>query len=96
MNKKLTSIKTEYFLIVNGVKQDFCFETKEEAINYARPHLNNETKIEVLTVETKIRVEKNARNHKIKTRNIMITAFLIGALLFFAAFMINIYIIRRF
>lgn len=29
MNKKLTSIKTEYFLIVNGVKQDFCFETKE-------------------------------------------------------------------
>lgn len=29
-------------------------------------------------------------------RNIMITAFLIGALLFLAAFMINIYIIRRF
>jgi hypothetical protein len=50
---------------VNGVKQLFCFETKEEAINYARPHLNNETN-------------------------------LIGALLFFAAFMINIYIIRRF
>lgn len=56
MNKKLTNIKTEYFLIVNGVKQPFCFETKKEAINYARPHLNNETKIEVLTVETKIRV----------------------------------------
>lgn len=81
---------------MNGVKQLFCFETKEEAINYARPHLNNETKIEVLTVETKIRVEKNAGNHKITTRNIMITAFLIGALLFLAAFMINIYIIRRF
>lgn len=56
--KKLTSIKAEYFLIVNGVKQVFAFETKEEAINYARPHLNNETKIEVLTVETKIIVEK--------------------------------------
>ena len=77
MNKKLTSIKTEYFLIVNGVKQDFCFETKEEAINYARPHLNNETKIEVLTcdpfsyqqspptvVETKIRVEKTQETIK--------------------------------
>lgn len=38
MNKKLTNIKTEYFLIVNGVKQPFCFETKKEAINYARPH----------------------------------------------------------
>lgn len=47
MNKKLTNIKTEYFLIVNGVKQPFCFETKKEAINYARPHLNNETKIRV-------------------------------------------------
>ena len=58
MNKNLTNIKTEYFLIVNGVKQLFCFETKEEAINYARPHLNNETKIEVLTVETEIIVEK--------------------------------------
>lgn len=64
MNKKLTSIKTEYFLIVNGVKQDFCFETKEEAINYARQHLNNETKIEVLTVETKIRVEKTQETIK--------------------------------
>jgi hypothetical protein len=31
---------------------------KEEAINYARPHLNNETKIEVLTVKTEIIVEK--------------------------------------
>ena len=61
MNKKLTSIKTEYFLIVNGVKQLFCFETKEEAINYARPHLNNETKIEVLTVETKIIVKKRRK-----------------------------------
>ena len=58
------NIKTEYFLIVNGVKQDFCFETKEEAINYARPHLNNETKIEVLTVETKIRVEKTQETIK--------------------------------
>lgn len=64
MNKNLTNIKTEYFLIVNGVKQDFCFETKEEAINYARPHLNNETKIEVLTVETKIRVEKTQETIK--------------------------------
>ena len=43
---------------MNGVKQLFCFETKEEAINYARPHLNNETKIEVLTVDTKIRAQK--------------------------------------
>jgi hypothetical protein len=43
---------------VNGVKQVFCFDTKEEAINYARPHLNDETKIEVLTVETQIRVKK--------------------------------------
>lgn len=59
MNKNLTNIKTEYFLIVNGVKQLFCYKTKEE-------------------------------------RNIMITAFLIGALLFLAAFMINICIIRRF
>lgn len=58
MNKNLMNIKTEYFLIVNGVKQLFCFETKEEAINYARPHLNNETKIEVLTVKTEIIVEK--------------------------------------
>lgn len=58
MTKNLTNIKTEYFLIVNGVKQPFCFETKEEAINYARPHLNNETKIEVLTVKTEIIVEK--------------------------------------
>lgn len=58
MNKNLTNIKTEYFLIVNGVKQLFCFKTKEEAINYARPHLNNETKIEVLTVKTEIIVEK--------------------------------------
>lgn len=64
MNKKLTNIKTEYFLIVNGVKQLFCFKTKEEAINYARPHLNNETKIEVLTVETKIRVEKTQETIK--------------------------------
>lgn len=96
MNKNLTNIKTEYFLIVNGVKQLFCYKTKEEAINYARPHLNNETKIEVLTVKTEIIVEKNAGNHRITTRNIMITAFLIGALLFLAAFMINIYIIRRF
>lgn len=64
MNKNLTNIKTEYFLIVNGVKQLFCFETKEEAINYARPHLNNETKIEVLTVETKIRVEKTQETIK--------------------------------
>lgn len=37
MKKNLKTIKTEYFLIVNGVKQVFCFETKEEAINYARP-----------------------------------------------------------
>lgn len=81
---------------MNGVKQLFCYKTKEEAINYARPHLNNETKIEVLTVKTEIIVEKNAGNHRITTRNIMITAFLIGALLFLAAFMINIYIIRRF
>lgn len=43
---------------MNGVKQLFCFKTKEEAINYARPHLNNETKIEVLTVKTEIIVEK--------------------------------------
>lgn len=96
MNKNLTNIKTEYFLIVNGVKQLFCYKTKEEAINYARPHLNNETKIEVLTVKTEIIVEKTQENHRITTRNIMITAFLIGALLFLAAFMINIYIIRRF
>ena len=96
MTKNLTNIKTEYFLIVNGVKQLFCYKTKEEAINYARPHLNNETKIEVLTVKTEIIVEKNAGNHKITTRDKMITAFLIGALLFLAAFMINIYIIRRF
>lgn len=41
-------------------------------------------------------VEKNAGNHKITTRDKMITAFLIGTLLFLAAFMINIYIIRRF
>lgn len=40
MNKNLTNIKTEYFLIVNGVKQLFCYKTKEEAINYAHPHLN--------------------------------------------------------
>lgn len=33
MKEKLINTKTEYFLIVNGVKQDFCFETKEEAIN---------------------------------------------------------------
>lgn len=43
---------------MNGVKQVFCFDTKKEAINYARPHLNNETKIEVLTVKTEIIVEK--------------------------------------
>lgn len=49
---------------MNGVKQLFCFETKEEAINYVRPHLNNETKIEVLTVETKIRVEKTQETIK--------------------------------
>lgn len=49
---------------MNGVKQLFCFETKEEAINYTRPHLNNETKIEVLTVETKIRVEKTQETIK--------------------------------
>lgn len=36
----------------------FVLKLKKEAINYARPHLNNKTKIEVLTVETKIRVEK--------------------------------------
>lgn len=64
MNKNLTNIKTEYFLIVNGVKQLFCFKTKEEAINYARLHLNNETKIEVLTVKTKIRVEKTQETIK--------------------------------
>lgn len=64
MNKNLTNIKTEYFLIVNGVKQLFCFETKEEAINYARPHLNNETKIEVLTVKTEIIVEKTQETIK--------------------------------
>lgn len=58
MKEKLINTKTEYFLIVNGVEQDFYFETKEEAINYARPHLNNETKIEVLTVETEIIVKK--------------------------------------
>ena len=40
--------------------------------------------------------KKNAGNHKITTRDKMITAFLIGTLLFLAAFMINIYIIRRF
>lgn len=39
-------------------------EKIEEAINYARPHLNNETKIEVLTVETKIRVEKTQETIK--------------------------------
>ena len=39
---------------------------------------------------------KNAGNHRITTRDKMITAFLIGALLFLAAFMINIYIICRF
>lgn len=96
MKEKLINTKTEYFLIVNGVKQDFCFETKEEAINYARPHLDNETNINILTVETEICIKKNAGNHKITTRDKMITAFLIGALLFLAAFMINIYIIRRF
>ncbi len=49
---------------MNGVKQLFCFETKEEAINYARQHLNNETKIDFLTVETKIRVEKTQETIK--------------------------------
>lgn len=81
---------------MNGVKQVFCFDTKEEAINYARPHLNDETKIEVLTVETQNSCQKNTGKHKLTTRDKMITAFLIGALLVLAAFMINIYIIRRF
>lgn len=49
---------------MNGVKQVFCFDTKEEAINYARPHLNNETKIEVLTVKTEIIVEKTQETIK--------------------------------
>lgn len=49
---------------MNGVKQFFCFDTKEEAINYARPHLNNETKIEVLTVKTEIIVEKTQETIK--------------------------------
>jgi hypothetical protein len=37
MNKNLTNIKTEYFLIVNGVKQLFCYKTKEEAIKLRTP-----------------------------------------------------------
>lgn len=56
----------------------------------------NKNLTNIKTVKTEIIVEKNAGNHRITTRNIMITAFLIGALLFLAAFMINIYIIRRF
>lgn len=37
MNKKLTNIKTEYFLIVNGVKQPFCFETKKRSDKLRTP-----------------------------------------------------------
>lgn len=49
---------------MNGVKQDFCFETKEEAINYARPHLDNETNINILTVETEICIKKTQETIK--------------------------------
>ena len=31
MNKNLTNIKTEYFLIVNGVKQLFCYDRDTNA-----------------------------------------------------------------
>lgn len=64
MKEKLINTKTEYFLIVNGVKQDFCFETKEEAINYAHPHLDNETNINILTVETEICIKKTQETIK--------------------------------
>lgn len=64
MKEKLINTKTEYFLIVNGVKQDFCFDTKEEAINYARPHLDNETNINILTVETEICIKKTQETIK--------------------------------
>lgn len=64
MKEKLINTKTEYFLIVNGVKQDFCFETKEEAINYARLHLDNETNINILTMETEICIKKTQETIK--------------------------------
>lgn len=71
--KEIDTYKAEYFLIIDGIKINFCFNTKEEAIYRAKPYWK-----------------------AAKSRDKMITAFLIGTLLFLAAFMINIYIIRRF
>lgn len=58
MKKNSTTIKAEYFLIIDGIKIDFCFKTKEEALYRAKPYWKAAKSIEILTVERKEYVEK--------------------------------------
>lgn len=54
----------EYFLIIDGIKINFCFNTKEEAIYRAKPYWKAAKSIEILTVETKKYIEKTQETIK--------------------------------
>lgn len=64
MKKNSTTIKAEYFLIIDGIKINFCFNTKEEAIYRAKPYWKAAKSIEILTVERKEYVEKTQETIK--------------------------------
>lgn len=64
MKKNSTTIKAEYFLIIDGIKIDFCFKTKDDAIHMAQHYLKTAKSIEILTVERKEYVEKTQETIK--------------------------------
>lgn len=97
--KNLKQLCVDFDLYTLGTSEEY-----EEMLKSAvfEGHLTTERIVEIAKnilehSETDIELGSLcAGNHKITTRDKMITAFLIGTLLFLAAFMINIYIIRRF
>lgn len=62
--KEIDTYKAEYFLIIDGIKINFCFNTKEEAIYRAKPYWKAAKSIEILTVETKTYIEKTQETIK--------------------------------
>lgn len=62
--KEIDTYKAEYFLIIDGIKINFCFNTKEEAIYRAKPYWKAAKSIEILTVETKKYIEKTQETIK--------------------------------
>lgn len=62
--KEIDTYKAEYFLIIDGIKINFCFNTKEEATYRAKPYWKAAKSIEILTVETKKYIKKTQETIK--------------------------------